>query len=242
MTKRRRSVQRQVLGRRTFLRGALGGAGVTIALPTLECMLNDSGTAEAQGGALPKRFGTYFWGGGIVHRAWVPSQTGMGWTPPDTLAAFTDLSPSLKEYMTVVTGVNHRYVGPGHIPARGIALSSSHNTTYVTGTAADGYRKQQHPEPSLDVLVADAFRAAGINTLKPSLHVATTKASPYFGNMSWRAGGAINDPYDSPANLYNELFSNALPDNPGDSQLLERTTKLEQSMLDAVMGDTARLK
>jgi hypothetical protein len=38
-------------------------------------LVNENGTALADGGALPSRFGTFYWDGGILHSAWVPSQT-----------------------------------------------------------------------------------------------------------------------------------------------------------------------
>ena len=57
-----RSVQPQLLARRTFLRGVAGGAAVSIGLPMLDIMLNANGTALADGGSLPSRFGTFYWG------------------------------------------------------------------------------------------------------------------------------------------------------------------------------------
>ena len=47
------------LHRRTFLRGA---GGVAVALPVLECMLDDHGVAYAGGGALPQRYAIVFAG------------------------------------------------------------------------------------------------------------------------------------------------------------------------------------
>ena len=47
------------LHRRTFLRGA---AGVAVALPVLECMLDDHGVAYAGGAALPQRYAIVFAG------------------------------------------------------------------------------------------------------------------------------------------------------------------------------------
>ena len=47
--KARRSVQRQRLARRTFLRGAAGGVAVSVGLPVLDIMLNENGTALADG-------------------------------------------------------------------------------------------------------------------------------------------------------------------------------------------------
>ena len=54
---------RRPFARRSILRGMLNGAAVGVALPFLDCFLNDSGTALAASGApLPVRFATWFWG------------------------------------------------------------------------------------------------------------------------------------------------------------------------------------
>jgi hypothetical protein len=233
-----RSVQPQQLGRRTFLRGVAGGAAVAVGLPLLDIMLNENGTALADGGAVPSRFGTFYWGGGILHSAWVPSQTGMSWSLPYSLTPFEEVSPDLRDYLTLVTGYSHKHASPGHIPARGVSLSSSHNTTYVQADAGAGYRRQEHPEATVDVLVSDAWQG---QTARNALHVAITKASPYFGNISWRAGGAKNDPTDSVTQLYNDLFSGSQGGGE-DIDLLNRMTSLEDSMLSAVMEDTRQLQ
>ena len=48
--------------RRTFLRGTLGGAAITVGLPLLDVFLNTNGDAMAATGApLPRRFGTWFY-------------------------------------------------------------------------------------------------------------------------------------------------------------------------------------
>ena len=236
----RRAVQPQRLARRTFLRGVAGGAAVSIGLPMLDIMLNANGTALADGGSLPSRFGTFYWGGGILHSAWVPSQTGMSWSLPYSLTPFEEVSPDLRDYLTLVTGYSHKGASPGHIPARGISLSSSHNTTYVEASAGAGYRRHEHPEPTVDVLVSDAWQG---QTARNALHVAITKATPYFGNISWRAGGAKNDPTDSVSQIYNDLFSGGQAAGGGeDIDLLNRMTALEESMLSAVMEDTRQLQ
>src|SRR6202789_1702373 len=48
--------------RRSVLRGAVQGAAIGVALPFLDCFLNENGTALASGAPLPVRFGTWFWG------------------------------------------------------------------------------------------------------------------------------------------------------------------------------------
>ena len=47
------------------------------ALPVLEIMCNESGTAFAQGAPLPTTFGIFFWGNGIHPGSlWTPSGDG----------------------------------------------------------------------------------------------------------------------------------------------------------------------
>ncbi|MFT5359394.1 MAG: hypothetical protein ACI9KE_006637, partial [Polyangiales bacterium] len=63
------------LKRRTFLRGIAAGSASCLALPVLDCMLNSNGNALAQGDALPKRFGVFFWGNGVRLEQWNPTTT-----------------------------------------------------------------------------------------------------------------------------------------------------------------------
>src|SRR5258708_3409915 len=93
------------VSRRHVLRGALSGVGVALWLPVLDVMLNDSGTAFAQGAPLPTTFGIFCWGNGIHPGAlWTPTTTGDGnaWQLPPNLMAFADL----KDAMTLVTGLD----------------------------------------------------------------------------------------------------------------------------------------
>lgn len=234
------------LGRRTFLRGVLaGGAAVSVGTPLLDIMVDGNGTALADDSPLPMRFGTFYWGCGILHEAWLPSATGFGFTPSDSIAPFTELAPALAPYVTVVSGTNHRDAAPGHIPARGVTLSSSHDTTWVDADVGAGYRRQEMPEPSVDVLVREAW--AGRATQRDSVHLSITDARPYHGNISWSRGGrAFNPPESTPQALYDALFSGiaAAPPTSGGRApaLLRLTTALERSMLDAVRQDTEALR
>jgi hypothetical protein len=228
-------VKPQRLSRRTWLRGALRGTAVMIGLPILDVMLDDSGTALAQGAPLPLCFGTFHWGCGINHQAWLPTTTGRDYQLPYAFESFADL----KDYLTLITGFNHPNSSPGHIPARGIALSSSHDMTICQGECVGVYRGQNHPEPSVDVIVADAW--AG-QAKFDSLELGICRTGPYRSNSSWRAGGtAYNRHETSPQALWDRLFSGG-PAQNGNSELLAVTTKFEQSMLDAVMEDTTTLQ
>ncbi|MEM9188891.1 MAG: DUF1552 domain-containing protein [Myxococcota bacterium] len=241
-----RNVTKAGLARRTFLRGALAsGAGVAIGLPMLDVMLNGSGSALANGDALPERFGTFVWGGGILHSAWVPSNTGFDWAVSDSFQPFVDTNPLLKtDYLTLVTGIDHQGSRPGHIPARGICLSASHADRYTDGGAGPGYRGQNMPEPSVDTIVRDAW--AGLATRRDSVHLSIASDGPYEGNSSWRAGGTVNEHEASPMRLFSALFGDgggmAPTTDPRELARARLENAIEGSMLDAVIEDAQQLR
>jgi hypothetical protein len=230
-----RSVQPQRLSRRTWLRGALRGTAVLVGLPILDIMLDDHGTALAQGEALPPCFGVFHWGLGINHQAWVPSATGKDYQLPYSLESFADL----KDYLTLITGFNHPNSSPGHIPARGIALSSSHDMSICQGECVGVYRGQNHPEPSVDMLVADAWSG---QAKFDSLELGICRTGPYRSNSSWRQGGTSYNRHEpSPQAVWDRLWSTGPAPDPS-SELLAVSTRFEQSMLDAVVGDATALQ
>ena len=79
------------LSRRRFLRGTLNGGVVTITLPFLDCFLNDSGTALANGAPIPMRFGTWSWGLGMSEAIFVPKKTGPNFDLPEEIAALAPI-------------------------------------------------------------------------------------------------------------------------------------------------------
>jgi hypothetical protein len=89
------------ISRRNVLRGVVGGAAVSVGLPPLEAMFNGNGTAHADGTALPRRLGIFFWGNGIKKDRWNPTTTGANW------AISPELEPLMpvKDYITVVSGM-----------------------------------------------------------------------------------------------------------------------------------------
>lgn len=232
--KPRRSVAPQRLARRTFLRGTLGAGTVCMGLPLLDIMLNDHADALAGGEAMPLRFGIWYWGGGIVHSAWVPETTGYDWTIPYSLEPFADL----RQYLTLVTGTNHQGSSPGHIPARGIALSNSHDPdTSIDGVGT--WRGQNHPEPSADALVAEALSGA---TPFSSVEIGICRTGPYQSNSSWQAGGSnYNRHEENPVELYDRLFGMGTNKPDPDYSVLGTSTQLSKSMLDVVMQDAQQL-
>ena len=103
---------KRTIDRRTVLRGMVGGAAVAVGLPLLEIFLNDHGTALADGGALPVRFGTWFWGCGMNPERWTPTKQGAGYDLPPELAALDGLS----DRVSVLSGFGVTLDGRANIP------------------------------------------------------------------------------------------------------------------------------
>jgi hypothetical protein len=200
-------------------------------------MLDGNGTKLAHGAPLPLRFGTFHWGGGIVHSHWVPGATGPGWQPKSSLMPFAG---ALKPYTTVVTGFNHRYTTPGHIPARGVALSSSHDLARCAGTNCVGvFRGQNMPEPSLDALVAESWKGSKVRILPVKVG-----SDPMRGSTSWERGGFTYNRHSyEPADAFNQVFGAGAPmAGTNGGGVIQAATAYKRSMLDALLAETAAMK
>jgi len=231
-----RSVLPQRMRRRVFLRGSLFGIGVSVGLPLLDIMLDGNGTRLAHGAPLPMRFGVFHWAGGIAYPSWTPAGTGAAWTPKLSTEPFA--TATMKPYSTIVSGFDHPASNPGHIPARGIVLSSSHDLTANTGPIAGTYRGQNMPEPSLDALVAEQW---GSTTKFPLLAVRVCSLGPYTANSSWQRGGTTYNRHElEPGVVFNRIFGGDVP--PRDVGPLQVSTAYESSMLDVIRQETESLK
>lgn len=92
--------------RRTLIRGAINGSMITLGLPILDMMLNNNGTALADGEELPKRFVLFFFGAGVSND-FFPTAFGKTWTLSTPLAA---LAP-YKDQMNIISNVTVPYKG-----------------------------------------------------------------------------------------------------------------------------------
>ena len=234
--------------RRHALRGMVSGIGVSLSLPVLEIMCNESGTAFAQGAPLPTTFGIFFWGNGIHPGSlWTPSGTGDGnaWQLPGNLKDFENL----KDYMTLVTGLDMldaQFKGHGW----GVVYVLAGGDGTICNTTADISKSQYGglPEtsrgtqwqPTIDQLVANAIhkdepyksletgilKYTGINMGTASLNLA------HLGpNMPLA-------PERDPVKLFNTLFGMGTPMGLP----IEISNQLRRSVLDAVLADAKRLQ
>lgn len=212
--------------RRSLLKGFLaGGAMVSVGLPALEIFLNGHGTAYADGGGFPARFGMFFWGNGMLPHRWVPEGEGAEWTLSDQLQPLA----SIKDVLTVVTGMSVR-TGNDYPHTSGIA-------GLLTGTAP-------LPDP-LDEL-GGKVQAMSIDQIIANEIGSTTRfKSLEFGSdpgegESWNGLDSRNPPERDPYLLFERIFGAGFR-APGEEPIIDPTVALRRSVLDAVMEDSRRL-
>lgn len=241
---------RRYLSRRTLLRGAVGGAAVSLALPPLEAMLGTHG-AWADGTEPEPIFGVFFWANGTPWHAghggaqgegghpdlWTPAATGPGYAPSELL------TPLAAHQVSVATGLEPKTEipaspggqGDGHMRGFMVALTSDR-------PRPDGFDHPSHTltalRPSLDQYVAkhDGFHGSDVPRFR-SLVMGISEARfhdyGHWNAISYNGPDSLNLPVMDPAQLYGLLF-----DVPADTAVLEHRA----SLLDAVMADASDLR
>jgi hypothetical protein len=207
--------------RRAVLRGLFQGTTIAIGLPLLESMLDGSGEALAGGGALPVRFGLFFWGNGTIPERWIPSGEGPGWVASDQLAPLD----GLRDVLTVVTGLSMKLpnVHPHGSGAAGV----------LSGMPVFPENPSSFSGPSIDQVIA---QAVGGSTIYRSLQ---TAASGTVG-LSFNGPNSRNPAESNPYALYERLFGPTFVE-PGDTPIIDPRLALRRSVLDAVGSDLDRL-
>ena len=147
--------------RREILRGLLGGAAVSVALPFLDCFLDENGQALASGAPIPVRFGTWYWGCGHTpgHDIATRTATGKG---IKFLAETAPLAP-YEKYIN--------YYGGFNTPLDGKSNYVHHSGWVASRTGTAPANTGEVPAATLDVLIADAkgngtrFRNLDVNSM-----------------------------------------------------------------------------
>lgn len=246
------------LERRTFLRGT---GGIAVALPVLECMLNEHGTALADTGArTPCRFAMVMAGQALGGDGWpknqsringqnitedghfiAPSQFGAGYditTPLEPLAALTD-------EFSIVSNLR--------IPFNSTSSSAS---AVPDGGAFRGFHgggaspllsgvKSTTNEFVSNGITGDQVIAgmqSGSTTFESLVYRAQAawylSGSSFNGrqHMSYRGAGQPVEAQTSPQVAYMSLFSNFTPDNAADIARLDFALRSRRSVLDLVLS------
>jgi len=184
--------------RGVMLRGALGGASVAVGIPILDAFLDTNGTAFAAtvgGGRLPVRFGTWFWGCGMIPERWVPQKAGADYDLPPQLAPIK----AVQQHVCVLSGFDVMLDGKANLP------HISGNTAVRTGESAEAW--QGIKAPTFDVLISDAIGSGSyFRALDLSLD-----GNPQT-SYSYRNGSSLNASVPSPLELYEKVFGSDFHD------------------------------
>ena len=220
-------MRRQPLSRRTVLRGLLGGAVASVALPTLEAMLNSHGTALAGGAALPLRFMTYCFGNGVRLDRWVPSAQGAAYPLTEELEPIAHV----QDYCSVLSGFQNR-CEQQITHHEGMTVFNGYTFTEQSGlfSKAGG--------PTIDQVIAEYI--SGDTTFR-SMEIGVSKRLSVMDSgttMHYLSHRGTNEPQPAefnPQALWTKLFGSFVP--PEDPSL-----NLRVSLLDSVREDVAALK
>jgi len=223
-------MSRSKLSRRTVLRGVLAGGGVVaLGLPLLDAMLNDSGTALADGPEIPTRFGVWFWGNGVRREHWIPSGEGSGWTAGEELAPLD----GVRDWLSVVSGLEIKTAThPHHSGMAGIMTGAPYlKLGDVRDTIVSTFA-----QPSVDQVAAAYFEG---KTPYHSLEVAIsrfrgTDEGTTFQYLSHNGPSNVNPSEEDPQVFFKRLFGAG----PAEPQVLAARA----SVLDAVHDQVKTLQ
>ncbi|MCA9691176.1 MAG: DUF1552 domain-containing protein [Myxococcales bacterium] len=229
------------LSRRTMLRGTVAGGTVALALPPLEAMLNDHGTALAANGELPRRFITWHFGNGVAlsdtnnagSLRWAPAETGPGYSLTEQLTPLA----AVKDYCTIVSKLELRAKHPevrGH--HTGVSGFFS-GFPYIKLDPGNANYSSKFGGPSIDQVAASMV---GGETFLPSVQLRISKRvvgseGPTLEFLSHKGPDQPLPPIDQPQALFDKLFNGFVPpDDPSKPKRLKA--------LDAVREDALRLQ
>ncbi len=221
---------RKAMTRRTLLRGLLGGTAVTVALPVLDAMLDDTGRALAGGGDLPTRFGVWFWGNGVRKEHWNPDGLGRDWRPRAELAPLVDAG--LRDDLNIVSGLHIKTAThPHHSGMAGIMTGARYEQV---GTTRDTI-VSTFAHPSVDQIAAAHFEG---RTPFRSIELAVcrfwgTDEGTTFQHLSHNGPNNVNPSEYDARTAFRRLFGMAQ-----DAQV----DHVRRSVLDAVMGQIRGLQ
>lgn len=220
------------LDRRAILRGA----GIAVALPVLDAMLDSKGlfhgTAEAQTRMMQKRLFTWFFPGGVDPGDWYPDAYGTGYVMKPSLQPLA----ANRAHVTLLGGVNLNVnMGDGDAHGKGTACFAA--GAPLTPTASTGHSIDQAARVDLGMPGESTLNLALEG--KPCCFTAggITNVADVYGEISWQPGGAVVAQRD-PVMVFDSLFGALPPTDPA----AERERRYESTILGYVRADITRLQ
>ena len=205
------------LSRRQVMRGMLGGTAITVALPLLECFLNENGTAYAASGkSLTPCFGSWFFALGLVPRIWIPKETGNHFELPDHIKVFEPIKTKLNIYSGMQVMLDGK-ANQNHYTGAQCQM-----TGIVTRTASEY-------NTSLDAIIGDQV---GARTRFRSLEVDC--AGDRKATWSAHSSNSMNPAEVSPLALYTRIFGPEFKDPNAANFVPDPSLMVYHSVLSAV--------
>ena len=212
------------LSRRRVLKGMLNGSVVSIALPFLDCFLNESGTALASGVPIPQRFGTWSWGLGMSEAIFVPKKTGANFDLPPEIAS---LAP-VQEHINLYTNF--------HVFKDAAPNLCHHSGWVILRSGIAPMTSANRPGETIDVTVS---RKIGNATRFRSL--SATATGDVRNSFSYENGNSVNVPEWSPLRFYQRLFGTDFQDPNASEFTPDPRVMVRKSSLSTVLDETRKL-
>jgi hypothetical protein len=237
-------MKKHVMSRRSFLRGSLAGASLSLALPPLEAMINSKG-AWADGSIDDPFFGVFFWANGLPwHDAHGVEQAGNPdeWTPAGATASSVLLQPLVRHQVSVLSGLEPKTI----VPTSPGGQSDGHMRGFMVALTGDRPRPEDFDHgshtltalrQSVDQYVADHPEFYSSRPQFRSLELGVSEARfhdyGHWNAISYNGPNSLNLPIMRPTLLHDHLFS-------APTSIVEATRR--SRMLDAVLADAQSLK
>ncbi|MEQ8207844.1 MAG: DUF1552 domain-containing protein [Woeseia sp.] len=210
------------LTRRHALKGMLSGGAVTVALPLLDCFLNESGTALAAGAPMPLRFGTWGYGLGGSSNIMVPKTIGANYDLPEEIASWERVRDHINFYSNTTA---HMDASP----------NNNHFTGWVVGRCGIA-PSGGIPSETIDTTIANRI---GKTTRYMSL---TATATGDVTNTYSYVNKVTPNPAEwSPLKFYTRLFGPDFQDPNAPSFTPDPRVMVRKSVLSGVMDQTQTL-
>ncbi len=231
------------MSRRTMLRGVVGGSTVALALPLLDIMLDDHGEALANGGPLPRRLITWFFGNGCALNITGDVNSGIRFWPNATGAGY-DVTPQLAPLAAAGVIDYCSLLSKFDVKAAAQHRRGHHDgCTFFSGfpfieLPADGANySSKSGGPTIDQVAANEI---GGQTFLPSIQLQISKRiisseGPTLQYLSHKAPDQPLPQTNSPQEAWNKLFASFTPEN-------DPATPHRLAALDAVSEDAKALQ
>lgn len=218
--------------RRTFLRGL----GASISLPMLDAMTPALGALSKPGSAMPLRVGYVYSPNGIIKDRWRPATAGADFEMTDVLKEWQPF----REQLLVLSNLNNG-------DAESVSGHVGGSTMFLTGTEPNKSLSEIEANVSVDQILA---RELGKETPLGSLQVCIENAAELAGQSSGGYSSAYTNTisWNSPTTPLpmehrpREIFERLFGDGGTDPEARMSRIRRQQSILDFVRGDVARLQ